>query len=124
MLSYFFIDVLLDGDLLTRMTGTYRWDGVTCPEDALAAMETVFGSTRWATLSIGSAVDDRRYDAAMPLHGFHPDVEVFVSEEDAIERGEVGIHDLRAFVEANSAYAQQVSQLLERMGPLPTDPQA
>jgi hypothetical protein len=124
MLSYFFIDVLLDGDLVTRMVGTYRWDGVTCPEDALGAMETVFGSTRWATLSIGSAVDERRYDAAMPLHGFHPEVDVFVSEEDAIERGEVGIYDLHAFVETNPAYALRVSQLLERMGPLPTDPQA
>jgi hypothetical protein len=124
MLSYFTIEVTLEGAFISSMVGYYRWDGATVPSDAREAIETVYGSLHWGRLAIGSAVDDQRYEAALALHGFTPDVDVFVSEDDLVERGGVEPGGTKAFVEAHPAYAQRVSELLEAMGTLPTDPSA
>jgi len=123
-LSHFAIEVLTGNHPVVTMVGFYRWDGSTCPADAREAIEAVHGSVRWATLGAGSAVDVQRYDAAMPLHGFQPEVEVVDDGEDEAEEGRFGIGDLRGFVDAHPGYARNVSELLERMGPLPTDPRA
>lgn len=123
MLSFFTITVTTEGAFVTSMVGFYEWDGRTCPADARAAIESVYGSTIWAVLSTGSAVDDRRYEAALPLHGYTPQVDVFVSEDDLDQRGFM-LGGPKNFVEANVAYARDVSEMLESHGPLPTDPQA
>ncbi|MBC8133686.1 MAG: hypothetical protein H7X95_11950, partial [Deltaproteobacteria bacterium] len=58
MLSSFAIEVSVEGAFQCGMFGFYRWDGVTVPADAREAIDAVYGSLHWATLSIGSAVDD------------------------------------------------------------------
>jgi hypothetical protein len=121
MLSFFTITVTIEGEFVTGMVGFYEWDGRTCPADARKAIESVYGSTTWAVLSADNAVDDRRYEAALPLHGFTPQVDVFVSEDDLAQRG-VEPGGPRDFVKANEAYAREVSEIMESLGPLPTDP--
>jgi len=123
-LSYFEIALKLDGGFDSGMVGAYRWDGTTAPADARGAIEIVYGSLRWARLSLGSAVDEKRYDAALPLHGFVPYVDFFASEDDFEERGGFRPGGPNGFVIGNPEYAGQVSELLETMGPLPTDPGA
>jgi len=124
MLSGFSIEVYLEGAFHSGVVGFYRWDGVTVPADARQAIEAVYGSLRWATLSISNAVDDQRYDAALSLHGFNPHLDFFVPKDDLTERKDVRADGVKPFVDAHPDYAQQVSELLEEMGHLPTDPRA
>jgi hypothetical protein len=124
MLGFFDIAVTADGLFLAGMVGRYEWDGHTQPANAREAMETIYGDTGWARLSIGSAVDRQRYEEALPLHGFTPIIDVYVSETDLEERGHLTGPGVRAFVEANPDYARDVSDILQAHGPLPTDPAA
>lgn len=112
MLSYFDITVLAQGEFVTSMVGLYRWDGKTCPADARAAIETVYGDTHWAIRSLWSSVDKERYEGALPLHGFLPEVDVFVSEDDLAERC-IDLATVRPFVDANPDYAAAISAILE-----------
>lgn len=123
-LSYFDVAVTLEDSYISGLVGGYRWDGATVPDDARGAIESVYGSLRWARLSLGSSVDDQRYEAALPLHGFAPYVEFFVSEKDLEERGGFRPGGPASFVAENPEYSRKVSGLLETMGPLPTDPRA
>ena len=121
-LGFFEIVVSAGGSFLAGMMGRYEWNGRTHLDDARTAIETVYGDTVWAVLSLSSAVDDKRYEAALPLHGFMPVVDVFQSAENLEAPGLPARPGIREFVDANPDYARKVSEVLENHGPLPTDP--
>jgi hypothetical protein len=124
MLGYFEIIVSKDGAVSNALRGYYTWDGETCPADAEKAIEQIYGTVTWARLSIGSAVDDRRYEAGNALHGILPVVD-WLDESGIWHDGPPPMRrELKDFVAANYDYCRQVSEVLERMGSLPTDPSA
>lgn len=120
-LGFFEIIVRANDAVVGGMHGHYIWDGSTRPEGALAAIQAVYGDTGWARLAIGSAVDQRRYESALVPHGFVPVVDR-IYENDRVIFGEpLERHTLRDFVLANPDYSREISEALERHGPLPTD---
>ena len=124
MLGYFEIIVRAGERVVDGMHGYYTWDGETRPVDAAAVIDAIYGDVSWARLSIGSAVDDRRYESANPLHGFIPVID-WIDEEGRVVGSpppvRLSLHD---FVMANPDYSRGVTANLERLGPLPTDPSA
>jgi len=121
-LGFFEIIVRAKGDVQGGMYGHYVWDGRTCPANAQEAVEAIYGDTTWARWSIGSAVDQQRYEGALALHGFVPVVDRLYEAERTIFGEPVERHTIREFVLAKPDYSRQVSEVLERHGPLPTDP--
>lgn len=126
-ISHFSIELRdRDNSRIGALFGTWSWDG-TCPTDALAAIEKVYGDKRWAVLSLISAVDENPYSDAPLMHGFHPIVAVF----EPLGDGRLGIADiqpslgpswtpltvmpLRAFVDAHRAYVAQIAELFKGM---------
>ncbi len=124
MLSYFEIIVRAGDVVLTGLHGYYTWDGKTCPTDAQATIARIYGDVVWARLSMESAVDDARYEQANELHGFLPVVD-WLDETESIQGGPPPFrHSLQDFLAANPEYCRQVSDVLQQIGPLPTDPSA
>lgn len=121
-LGFFEIMVSAEDVVLSGILGRYEWDGRTCPDDARSVIETIYCNSVWAVLSVGNAVDKNRYEEALPLHGFLPVVDEIASAEELEVRGLPPRPGLREFVNANPSYAQQVSEVLESYGRLPTDP--
>lgn len=121
-LGFFEIIVREEGDVQGGMHGHYVWDGRTCPSDAEAAIEAIYGDITWARMSIGSAVDQQRYEGALPLHGFIPVVDRLYEADRMIFGEPIERHTIRDFFLARPDYSRQVSEVLERLGPLPTDP--
>jgi hypothetical protein len=124
MLSYFEIIVRSGNAVLKGLHGYYTWDGETCPADARAMITQIYGDVVWATLSIVSAVDEARYEQANELHGFLPVVDR-LDELGSIQEGPPPFrHSIQDFIDANREYCRQVSDVLQEIGPLPTDPSA
>lgn len=122
MHSYFEIILRSGGVVFNGLHGYYTWDGATCPADAEAVINQVYGTVGWARLAVQSAVDQRRYEAANSLHGFLPVID-WLDETGALNEGLPDVrHSLQDFVTVNAAYSEQVSVVLERIGELPTDP--
>lgn len=124
MLSYFEIIVRAGDDIFNGLHGYYTWDGKTCPIEAEKTINQIYGDLIWARLSIGSAVDDARYELANELHGVLPVVD-WLDETGIVHSGLPPFrYSILDFVAANPQYSQQVSEVLEQFGPLPTDPSA
>jgi len=121
-LSFFEIIVSIDGNVTRALIGQYFWNGQDCPADASAAIEQIYGSTGWARMSIQSAVDNRRYEQALSLHGFEPKVQL-VDKTVVSDKLSVG-HSVSDFVRANNDYSREITETLEQHGHLPSDPSA
>lgn len=118
--SRFTIAVYSDGVLTSGLEGSYTWDGLTCPPDAEAAINEIYGSAVFAALNFYSAVIDRRYEQAIPLHGFKPVVDLFQNGTLS-----VGIPSKRLstrdFALSNRSYTIRLSDALTRNAMLPSD---
>jgi hypothetical protein len=124
MLGYFEIIVRAGDTVLKGLHGYYTWDGETCPTDARATINQVYGDVVWARLSMESAVDNGRYESANELHGFLPVVD-WLHENGSIHGSPPHFrHSIQDFLTANPEYCRQVSDVLEQIGRLPTDPSA
>jgi len=121
-LGFFEIIVRVDDQVFDGLYGHYAWDGETRPTDAVAAIEAVYGNTTWATLSIWSAVDNNRYEAAIPMHGFAAVIDHVSAVDEPFHFPPLFRNTLHDFVAANPDYCREVSETLELIGPLPTDP--
>jgi hypothetical protein len=120
MFSFFEIAVRKGDEIALGICGQYSWDGVTCPANAEAAIDEIYGGIMHARVAIQSAVDAGRYEHALTLHGF---VAVFDwIKDDRISHSSLPTkrYPLQAFVAANPAYSSDVSATLQRVGPLPT----
>ncbi|MGB5777678.1 MAG: endonuclease NucS domain-containing protein [Allopontixanthobacter sediminis] len=124
MLGYFEIVARAGETALSGLHGYYTWDGKTCPTDAGATLDQIYGDVAWARLSMESAVDEARYERANELHGFLPVVDR-LDETGMIHSGLPPFrHSLQDFLAANPGYCREVSDILQQIGPLPTDPSA
>jgi len=119
--GFFEIIVRRDEDVVEGMFGEYTWDGTTRPTDPEAAINKIYGNLVWARLSIGSAVDNSRYEQANAMHGFVPVINWL--EKGTMYGGPPPYRNsLQDFVTANGDYSRRLSELLESIGRLPTDP--
>jgi hypothetical protein len=124
MLGYFEIIVRVGDTVLKGLHGYYTWDGKTCPADARATINQVYGDVVWARLSMESAVDNGRYESANELHGFLPVVD-WLHENGSLHGSPPPFrHSIQDFLTANPEYCRQVSDVLKQVGRLPTDPSA
>ncbi len=127
-LSSFEIRVEKSGTIIEGLRGYWAWDGKTCPSNARATIKRVYGSENWAVMSLFSAMDEARYEAAFSIHGFSPAVEHLVRGIDGQMRSTVvmkpvgkgkALHD---FVVRNHRYVETVSKLICQFGDVPTSP--
>lgn len=122
MLGHFSIVVRSDNSVIDGLLGYYAWDGKTCPVDAAATIDTIYGSGGWARLSFQSAVDEQRYEVANSLHGFSAVVRALGEAGLTGQERDRICFPLRDFVAEHPDYCRSVSEVLEAFGPLPTDP--
>lgn len=130
-LSHFSIELRdKNNQRIGGIVGMWSWDG-TCPNDALAAIEQVYGDKRWARVSLLSAVDDKRYDVALEMHGLHPIVvflQATTEEQIAVVDIQpdlapnwtpIDVKPLRRFVETHPDY---IAGIIAVFDGFPTEP--
>lgn len=122
MYSFFQIAISRNGTLLRAMRGMYVWDGVTRPPSASELIHTVYGGIMHARVAIGSAVDDARYEPANRLHGFFSAFDWLDEYGSVRSTPSIARYSLRDFVASNPDYSAAISETLEQVGALPTDP--
>ena len=119
-LSTFGLDIKCEDGYHKTVVGGWLWDGTTRPVNARANIERAYGNVGTLSMLVHSATDQEQYDSIYWEHGFFPYVavydipsrsyELFVSEDAPIDidirRG------LKAFVEANPDYCNEVSACL------------
>jgi len=108
-------------DLHTVAVGGWIWDGVTRPQNARANIERTYGSLAAFWGRLFSSVDQERYESVYKQHGFFPYVFVnnlvikssrLYGPDDAPPHADM-TQGLKAFVTANPAYCEEVSQCLK-----------
>lgn len=119
-LSTFSISIT-DTNLHTIVIGGWIWDGVTKPQNARNNIELTYGSLPALWSLLFSSTDQARYESVYKQHGFFP--YVFVNNKTIKSSKLYGPDDapthasmaqgLRAFVEANPIYCEEISQCLE-----------
>lgn len=121
MTGFFEIIVRKGQTVIGGLFGEYTWDGKTRPTDPEAVINEVYGDASRAVWSIISAVDYSRYEAANALHGFIPVINWL--ENGTLYGGPPPYRNsLQDFIASNVEYSRGLSDLLESIGHLPTDP--
>jgi hypothetical protein len=121
MTGYFEIIVRKGETVIGGLFGEYTWDGSTRPTDPEAVINEIYGDVVRARWSINSAVDNSRYEQANALHGFIPVINWL--EEGTMYGGPPPYRNsLQEFVASNGDYSRSLSEVIESIGRLPTDP--
>lgn len=106
--------VHVDGELVDGLRAGYSWDGVTCPPDPARALATIYGDVGHAVLAFGSAVDEKRYESALPLHGFRPYFARLEAGRWTVDETAYPVRSISDFAKAKPRYVQALAHELGR----------
>lgn len=100
----------------------YSWDGETCPLDPETALAAVYETASNAAHAFGSAVDEKRYELALELHGFRPFVATLEDGEWVAPASAFPIRSINDFAQANPAYVEALAKIMAKhmtiLGPI------
>ena len=128
-LSSFTIYIKDENNTIERgITGTWSWNGKTCPRKVGVTMNRVYGSAFWCISSNFNAVDTQRYESAYDLHGFSPAVFEISRKSDnqplitPIYLAHQKMRDLHEFARKNKKYMKSLHKIFNIFAAIPTDP--